>query len=115
VSGLDTTTLTGTNIPDIAARIVEGSAQTLLYAPLRTAFEAFWAAIGLSSYTFYADGTGASLVLSTEAKALMAVLRSADPSTGWPAGYYTTVQGIINARIMADYADQPSKIINIGV
>lgn len=114
MSGLDTTTLTGTNIPDIAARIVEGSAQTLLYAPLRTAFEAFWAAIGLN-YTFYADGTGASLVLSTEAKALMAVLRSADPSTGWPAGYYTTVQGIINARIMADYADQPSKIINIGV
>lgn len=110
---LDTTTLTGTNIPDIAARTVEGRAASLLYAPIKAACEAFWAAFGLS-YTFYADGTGASLVLSTEAKALLTAMAATDPTTGWPAIYWSTAENAINSRIATDYADQATPLLDIS-
>lgn len=110
---LDTATLTSTNIPDIAARTVESRASAMLYAPIKAACEAFWAAFGLS-YTFYADGTGASLVLSTEAKALLNAMAATDPSTGWPAIYWSTAENAINTRIATDYADQPDPVLGIS-
>ena len=110
---LDTATLTSTNTPDIAARTVESRASAMLYAPIKAACEAFWAAFGLS-YTFYADGTGASLVLHADTIELLAAMSQADPSTGWPADYYSDEETRLGDKIMDEYEDQPTPLFGIG-
>lgn len=109
---LDTSTLTTTAIPNIAARTVEQAA-TQLYAAKKAAYEAFWAALGLA-YFFYDDEVGTSLVQSAEAIALDTAMSQADPSTGWPSVYFSTIEERLNDRIESDYADQPTALLAIG-
>ena len=112
MSGLDPTTLSGTNLPDIAARNVEGRVAAL-YAGIQPLVDDFFLKMGRTS-TFYADGTGASLVLHADTIELLAAMSQADPSTGWPADYYSDEETRLGDKIMDEYEDQPTPLFGIG-
>lgn len=107
---LDTGTLTGTNIPSIAARNVETRLKAVLDA-LQPAVEAFFTASGISA-TFYADGTGEILDLSTETVDLLTPIVGND-WLNFPIAYWTAEEDRLNNTVMAEFPDTPTAIIAV--
>ena len=107
---LDTGTLTGTNIPSIAARNIQTRVQTLL-AALQSAVDAFFVANSIAA-TFYADGTGDALDISTEAIDLLTPI----VGNNWlhfPASYWTAEEDRLNAEVMAEFPEVAETVIAI--
>lgn len=109
---LDTTTLTETNIPNIAARNVESRIKTFLDG-LKVLTEQFFAAQGIEA-DFYSDGTGAHLSLSSDTTDLLSPLVEDNASTGFPAAWWTAEEDRLNSNIESVYADMPDPVIGVG-
>lgn len=108
---LDTTTLTTTNIPNIAARNVESRIQAYL-AGLKTITDAFFAASGIEA-DFYADGTGELLDLSADAIALLTPIVG-NSWAHFEVSYWTDEEDRLNSNIESVYADMPDPVIAVG-
>jgi len=109
---LDTTTLTTTNIPSIAARNVETRIKTFLDG-LKALSEQFFAAQGIEA-TFYADGTGEELYISSDSYALLTPLLEGTMADGFPASYWTDEEDRLNSIIESVYAEMPDPVIAVG-
>ncbi len=111
---LDTTTLTGTNIPNIAARNVESRIKTFLDG-LQVLTEQFFAASGIEA-TFY-DGGGSStdevLNVSADTSSLLGPISSSD-FRYFPASWWTAEEDRLNSNIESVYADMPDPVISVG-
>jgi hypothetical protein len=105
---LDTTTLTGTNIPSIAARNVETRIKTALDG-LRVVVEAFFASQGITA-TFYDDGTGDVLDLSAEAMTFLAVI-AANNWDRFEASYWSAEEDRLNTNVMTVFPEMADPVI----
>ena len=109
---LDTGTLTGTNIPSIAARNVERDLKTFLDA-VQVAAEAFFVARNISA-SFYADGVGTSLALSSDAVALISPISEGSTADGFPEAWWTAEEDRLNESVMTEFPEDPTPIIAVG-
>jgi len=107
---LDTTTLTGTNIPDIAARNVEQRIKTFLDG-LQILTEAFFAAQGIEA-TFW-DSTPYGDV-SQSAHDLLAPIQGNYMSDGFPKAWWDDEEGRLNAQVLTIFPDMPDPVIAVG-
>lgn len=107
---LDTTTLTETNIPSLAARNVEQRMKTLLDA-VQVAVDAFFVSQGMAA-TFWDDGTGDVLELSADAIALLGPV-VANSFDRFIADYWTDEETRLNAAVMTVFPESADPIIEI--
>lgn len=109
---LDTTTLTTTNIPSIAARNVEQRLKTLFDA-MQVAMDAFFIESG-SEATFWADGTGDVLAISADAIALLENVVVGNHFDRFPASYWTDEEDRLNANVMTVFPELPDPVIAVS-
>lgn len=107
---LDTTTLTGTNIPNIAARNVETRIKTFLDG-LKVLTEQFFAAQGIEAEFWNTTPYGD---VSDEAGALLGPVAFNYMPDGFPASWWTAEEDRLNSNIESVYADMPDPVITVG-